>query len=256
MTLPMIARQIRWEQKSYWRNPPAAVFTFAFPLLFLVIFTALNGNATVEISGGTVKFAQFYVPAIIAFGLISACYTNVAMTVCIRRDNGLLKRTHGTPLGLPAYLGGIIGNAVVVALILTALVFALGVVAYGVRFSGRYLALLVAIIVGAFCFTAIGIAVSTFVPNQEAAPAIVNFALFPLLFISGIFYPVKSTSVLSKIADVFPLRHLSQALVDAFSPFGSGTGISATHTLVMVAWGVGAGLLAMRRFRWEPRVKS
>jgi ABC-2 type transport system permease protein len=256
MSLPMIGRQIRWEQKSYWRNPPAAVFTFAFPLLFLVIFTALNGNGTVEIAGGTVKFAQFYVPAIIAFGLISACYTNIAMTVCIRRENGLLKRTRGTPLGVSSYLGGIIGNGVVVALILTALVFALGVIAYGVAFSGRYLALAVAIIVGAFCFSAIGVAVSTFVPNQDAAPAIVNFVLFPLLFISGIFYPVKSSSTLSRIADVFPLRHLSQALVDSFSPYGSGLGINVTHLLVMIAWGVGAALVAMRRFRWEPRIKS
>jgi ABC-2 type transport system permease protein len=252
----MIARQIRWEQKSYWRNPPAAVFTFAFPLLFLVIFTALNGNNTVDIAGGTVKFAQFYVPAIIAFGLISACYTNVAMTLCIRRETGLLKRTRGTPLGLTNYLGGIVGNAIVVALILTSLVLALGVIAYGVSFPGRYLALAVAIIVGAFCFSAIGVAVSTFVPNQEAAPAIVNFVLFPLLFISGIFYPVKSTSTLSRIADFFPLRHLSQSLVDAFSPFGGGVGIDAKHTLVMIAWGVGAALVSMRRFRWEPRVKS
>jgi ABC-2 type transport system permease protein len=255
-TIPMIGRQIRWEQKSYWRNPPAAAFTFAFPLLFLVIFTAIYGNGTVDIRGGTVKFAQYYVPAIVAFGLISACYTNLAFTVCIRRESGLLKRTRGTPLSPAVYLCGIVGNAIFVALILTALVIALGLIAYGVTFPGRYLGLLVAIVVSGFCFSALGIAIATFVPNEDAAPAIINFVLLPLLFISGTFGPISSTSALGRIAAVFPVRHLVQALVAVFNPFGGGTGIVASHTVVMIAWGVAGLLLSLRRFRWEPRIKS
>jgi ABC-2 type transport system permease protein len=252
----MIGYQVRWEQKSYWRNPAAAVFTFAFPLLFLVIFTAINGNGTVDIQGGQVKFAQYYVPAIIAFGLISACYTNLAFTICIRREAGLLKRVRGTPLSPAVYLAGIVGNVILVAAILTALIIALGLVAYGVTFPGRYLALLVAVIVGAFCFSALGIAVSTFVPNEDAAPAIINFVLFPLLFISGTFGPVSSSSTLGRIAVVFPVRHLLEAMVHVFSPFGGGTGIVATHTAIMIAWGVFGLIVSVRRFRWEPRLKS
>ena len=124
-------------------------------------------------------------PAIIAFGLISACYTNLAFTICIRCESGLLKRARGTPLSPVVYLCGIVGNVIVVALILTALISALGVIAYGVTFPGRYLGLLVAIVAGAFCFSALGIAVSTIVPNEDAAPAIINFILFPLLSISA-----------------------------------------------------------------------
>ena len=255
-TIPLIGFQVRWEQKSYWRNPAAAVFTFAFPLLFLVIFTAINGNDSVDIQGGSVKFAQYYVPAIVAFGLISACYTNLAFTICIRRENGLLKRVRGTPLSPAVYLAGIVGNVIVIAVILTSLLIALGVMAYGVTFPNRYFALLVAIVVGAFCFSALGIAVSTFVPNEDAAPAIINFILFPLLFISGTFGPVSSASALGKIAVVFPVRHLLQAMVAVFNPFGGGAGIVASHTLIMLAWGVGALVISLRRFRWEPRIKS
>jgi ABC-2 type transport system permease protein len=252
----MVGFQVRWEQKSYWRNPAAAVFTFAFPLLFLVIFTAINGNKTVDIRGGSVKFAQYYVPAIVAFGLISACYTNLAFTVCIRRENGLLKRSRGTPLSPALYLAGIVGNVIVISAILTTLLIALGVIAYGVTFPNHFPALLVAIVVGAFCFSALGIAVSTFVPNEDAAPAIINFILFPLLFISGTFGPVSSTSALGKIAAVFPVRHLLQAMVGAFNPFGGGTGIVASHTLIMLAWGIGGVVVSVRRFQWEPRIKS
>lgn len=249
------ARRVRWEQKSYWRNPAAAVFTFAFPLLFLVIFTAINGNDVVSLANGKVKFAQYYVPSIIAFGLISACYTNLAFTICIRREGGMLKRTRGTPLHPVLYLAGIIGSVIVIAVILAALVTALGLLLYSVTFPGRYLALGVAIAAGAFCFSALGIAVSTVVPNEDAAPAIINFVLFPLLFISGTFGRVGSHTALGKIAGVFPIRHLIESIVNAFDPFASGTGIIARHILMLLLWGGVASLVALKRFRWEPRGK-
>lgn len=255
-TVPMLARQIKWEQKSYWRNPAAALFTFAFPLLFLVIFTALYGNGTIDLPGGVARFTQYYVPAITAFGLISACYTNLAFTLCLRRENGLLKRSRGTPLSPVAYLGGIVGNAILVALILTLLLVMLGVIAYDVMFPDRYLGMVVAVAAGGFCFSALGIAVSTVVPNEDAAPAIINFILFPLLFISGTFGQVSSTSTLGRVAAVFPVRHLVQAMVAVFNPFGGGTGIVAGHTLMLLAWGAIGLLVSLRRFRWEPRIKS
>ena len=218
-----------------------------------MIFTAINGNDTIHYTGGSVKFAQYYVPAILSFGLISACYTNLALTLCYRRENGLLKRTRGTPLRPSLYLGGVIGNVVVVALILSALVIALGLTVYGVTFPGKYLGLAVTVVVGAFCFSAIGIMVSALVPNEDAAPAIVNFILFPLLFISGTFGRVPVDSALGRVSSIFPVRALVESMVAVFDPFEHGTGIGAGHIAVMLAWGVGSMLVALRVFRWEPR---
>lgn len=249
----MLAKRIGWEQKSFWRNPAAAVFTFAFPLIFLVVFVAINGNSTVDVPGGTVKFAQYYVPAIVAFGLISACYTSLAFTLCLRRENGLLKRQRGTPLSPVLYLSGVVGNVIVVSLILCTLVIGLGIVLYDVTFPGRYLGFLVTVIVGAFCFSSLGALVSTIVPNEDAAPAIINFILFPLLFISGTFSRLSTTSMLTKVANLFPIRHLNEALVGVFSPFGEGNGLSAGHLGVMAGWGAVALFICTKRFRWEPR---
>jgi ABC-2 type transport system permease protein len=252
-TTGTVARQLRWEQKQFWRNPAAAAFTFAFPLMFLIIFVAIYGGGSVSVAGGRVRFAQYYVPAIIAFGLISACYTNLAFTLSVNRENGILKRLRGTPLAPAAYLSGVVSNVIVIGLILTALTTLMGVAFYRVTFPNRYLGLVVAVAAAAFCFSALGIAVSTFVPNEDAAPAIINFILFPLLFISGTFGAIQSSSALAHVANFFPIRHLIVLLVAVFNPRISGTGLSFTDVGVLLLWGVVGIAISLRRFRWEPR---
>ena len=247
-----IARQAGWEQKLFWRNPASAAFTCAFPLMFLVIFIAINGNDKVRAAHGRVKFAQYYVPAIVAFGIISACYTNLAFLLSIRRDNGILKRTRGTPLPTWLYLTGIGVSVVIVSALLTALTITLGVTVYGVTLPHRYLALALTIAVGAFCFGACGAAVATFVPNEDAAPAIINFIVFPLLFISGTFGTIANDSTLGRIAAIFPIRHLVKQLTAVFDPSVTGSGINVANLAVMAAWGIGMLLIAARRFKWEP----
>jgi ABC-2 type transport system permease protein len=251
--LSRVRQQVGWEQKAFWRNPPAAVFTFAFPLIFLVIFMAINRNDRVVIGGGEVRFAQFYVPAIIAFGVISACYTAVAFTLCLRRELGILKRVRGTPLRPGEYLAGVFGSSLVVALVLTVLVTLLGVVFYGVTVPNRYPAFVLTIAVGAACFVALGTAVSTLVPNEDAAPAIINAVLFPLLFISGTFGPIEDGSFIDRIAGVFPIQHFNRAIESVFDPGISGNGVRGGNLAVMVAWAVGAAAFSKLRFRWEPQ---
>lgn len=251
----LVVHQVRYEQKAYWRNPASAFFTFAFPLVFLVIFASLNNGATVDFLGG-LAYNQFYIPAIIAFGIMSATYTQLAITLSLRRQTGELKRFRATPLPPWALVGGLLGNSVVISVLITVLTSLLGIVAYGVTFPGHWLALAVALVVGAATFCALGVLVSTLVPNADAAPAVVNAVFFPVLFLSGTFVPIDPSSVLARIADVFPVRHFNEAVFTAFDPRlprGVGHGFAWGDVGVMALWAVGAALLAVRRFRWEPR---
>src|SRR5207302_2749138 len=91
-------RQLTYTNRAFWRNPASAFFTFAFPLMFLVIFTSLLGNGTVRLGGIEVNQATYYVAGMAAFSVISACYTNIAISVSFNRDAGILKRVRGTPL--------------------------------------------------------------------------------------------------------------------------------------------------------------
>lgn len=250
--LTIALRQLRFEQKAFWRNPAGAVFTFAFPLLFLVIFSTLNSGARIP-ERGNISFVTFFVPGILAFGLISACYTNLAIRMTINRDLGILKRVRGTPVPTWAYLAGQVGSSVLITFILFVLTVGLGVVAFGVDFRTSTAAgLFVTVAVGAACFCALGLAVSGLCPNADAAPAIVNFSIFPLLFVSGIFFPLDNAPTwLTAVAKIFPMQQLANGLQYAFDPRTTGLGFNGDDLWRLFAWTVAGSVLAVRLFRWD-----
>lgn len=251
----LAVRQLAYENKAFWRNPPAAFFTFVFPLMFLVLFNLLFGSEEREVAGRTLTQSTFYVPAIAAFSIISACYTNIAIGLSFSRDLGILKRIRGMPLPSAAYLSARIAHATIIGFLLVVIVSAAGTVFYGVDLPGRTMpAMLVTLAVGAATFCALGIAITAFVPNADAAPAVVNASILPLLFVSDIFIPLDDAPAwLLRVSDVFPIRHFSEAMQAAFNPFEAGSGFRWGDLAVMAAWGLAGVALALRRFSWEPR---
>lgn len=248
-------RQVGYENKAFWRNPAAAFFTFAFPLMFLVIFNLLFGNDTLTRGGREISTSTFYVSAIAAFSVITACYTNIAIGLSFSRDLGVLKRLRGTPLPGWSYMMSRIVHATLIAILLVAIVTGAGTLFYGVDVPGHTLpAFLVSLAVGAAAFCALGIAVTTIVPNADASPAVVNATILPLLFISDIFIPLQDAPAwLTSFADLFPIRHFSVAMQVAFNPFTTGSGFRVGDLAVVAAWGAFGVGVALTRFSWEPR---
>jgi ABC-2 type transport system permease protein len=253
--IALAIRQVRYENRTFWRNPAAAFFTFVFPLMLLVIFNLIFGEEDLDIPGGTASTATFYVPAIAAMAVISACYTNIAMMVTIARDRGELKRKRGTPLPAWAFLFGRIAHATLLSLVLVTLVTAFGAIFYDVEVPASTMpAFIVTLTIGSMCFCALGLAVTAFIPNADAAPAIVNATILPLLFISDVFIPLNDApDWLLAVGDIFPVKHFSEALQTAFNPYETGSGFEHWSLVVLAIWGVIGALVAWRRFSWEPR---
>lgn len=253
--LRLFARQVSYENRAFWRNPPAAGFTFGFPIMFLFIFNTVFGEGEFVIAGREANLSTFYIPALAAFSVISACFTNVAINVTFARDQGILKRGRGTPMPAWVYIGGRVAHAMLIGILLVVVVCVVGVFVYDVDLpSGTMLAFVVSLAIGAASFAALGMAITAAIPNAEASPAVVNGTILPLLFISDIFFgPEASPQWLTRIADLFPVRHFAEALVAAFNPFATGTGFEWGHLAVVGAWGAMGLVLAVRFFTWEPR---
>src|SRR5438094_179300 len=152
-------RQVRYQNRSFWRNPTVAFFTFLLPLIFLVILNALLGNNIRQLPGGQAELAYFYVPSMVALSIV----------------------------------------------------IAFGAIFYGVDLPARTLpAFVLSVAVGAAAFSALGVALASFTPNAEAAPAVANATVLPILFVSDVFIRLDDPPRwLAVLGDIFPVKHLS-----------------------------------------------
>jgi ABC-2 type transport system permease protein len=266
MTLPtqsdlaLLGRWLRARVRIQLRTGRAVVFTFAFPLVLLVLFNGLNGNATVDAVGaaGQVKFAQFYTPSIGIFSLTTACYTSVILGIATARDSGLLKRVRGTPLPMSTYLGSWLAGAALTGIAAVVLLFAVAVPAFGVHVYLHTLpAAIVTLVLGAACLSSVGLAVATLARSADQAMPIAQLTFLPISFISGIWFPLEGApDWVVRVARFFPLEHIVHAFDRCFSPGVSGGGWSPNDLWAIVVWTALGLFVATRRFRAEPGVQN
>jgi ABC-2 type transport system permease protein len=256
MTNPvaLTAFQIRYVNKAFWRNPASAFFTFAFPLMFLVIFTALLGHGTVHLHGRAIHQSTYYVAQMGAFAVITASYNNIAIALSFQRDAGILKRTNGTPLPAGVYLAARVLHALMVSVLLVAITVAFGKLAYHAELptGTALIQFLAMLIVGAAAFAALAFAVTTVIPNEDAAAPIVNATMLPLLFLSGVFIPLgdDAPAWITWTARIFPVKHFADGMQAGYL----ATTFHWSDVLVVAVWGLAGLVLAIRHFSWEPRV--
>lgn len=263
--IALTAGQVRYTNKAFWRNPASAFFTFAFPLMFLVIFTSLI-RGDIDIGGVKLDLATYFVVAEAAFGIISACYTNIAISVSFQRDQGILKRTRGTPLPGWSYLSARVIHSMIIGSILVVITVVFGIIFYSadVPTGVPLLQFLLTLVVGSLSFAALALALTAVIPNADASPAIVNASILPLLFLSGIFIPIGADAPgwITGVSNLFPVRPFFDAMANSFlgnitvqTPVGPVRALPYdwVDLLIVSAWGLAGLGVAARFFSWEPR---
>jgi ABC-2 type transport system permease protein len=238
-------RQYRLERRMFWRNPSAAFFNFALPLLFLALFGAIFAGEQASL--------DVIVPGIAGMSVVAATFSTLAYNVTYLRERGILKRMRGTPMPSSAYLAAIGGHAVTNTLLQVGIITAAGALLFGVDWPKDWVALGVFLVAGVACFASLGVALAHLIPNFESAPAYVNAAFLPMLVISGVFYEDENAPrFLAALAELLPLKHLVDGLSGAMVD-GKGLGSHWPALLALVLWGVLGAVLAIRGFTWNAR---
>jgi ABC-2 type transport system permease protein len=243
--LALAWRQFRLERRMFWRNPSAAFFNFALPLLFLALFGAIFSNDQ--------KALDVIVPGIAGLAVMSTTFSALAMNLTFLREQGVLKRMRGTPLPSGAYLAGIAANAVANALIQVTIVVVAGRAVFGIGWPEDWGALVLFVTAGVVCLAALGVAWSHVIPNFDAAPAYVNIVFLPVIFVSGVFYDVDNApQFLRDLAEALPLVHVIEGLSGAMID-GTGVADHLSDLAVIGVWAALGTVLAVRGFSWESR---
>jgi ABC-2 type transport system permease protein len=241
------------------RTPRTIIFTMAFPLVFLVLFNSIfvnGGNSTATLPNNLELSVQAYFTAgIVAYAVALSTFTTLAVSLTTQRENGQLKRYRGTPMPPWTFIAAQIARATVQALAMTALLLAVGAIAYGVPIPGStFPAFALYVIVGTATLCSLGIALSAFTPTPDAASTIAPFTVVMLAFFSGVWIPVEQLPHwLETVGKIFPLYHLALGLQTTLAPDAKGSGLDAENLLILAIWAVAGARLASRRFRWEPQ---
>lgn len=238
-------RQYRLERRLFWRNPSAAFFNFLLPLLFLAFFGAVFSSNQ--------KNLNVIVPGIAGMSVMSTTFTALAFNMTFLREQGILKRMHGTPMPGISYLLGIAGNAVTNTAVQITLITIAGKVFFGTGWPKDWFELIVFVIAGVVCFASLGVAFSHAIPNFDSAPAYVNAVFLPVIFVSGVFFDAaKAPAFVKGIAEALPLIHLIDGLSGAMVT-GADLASNIGSLGVIAGWAILGIALAVRGFSWEQR---
>ncbi|GGN50649.1 ABC-type multidrug transport system permease subunit [Actinoplanes campanulatus] len=227
--------QIGYALLGLRREMMAVFFSVVFPALLLALFPTVFGDQPVH----GMPMAQYLYAGMIAYTVAVAAFVDMPESVVGARAAGVLKRLRGTPLPFRWYFGGRVSAALIVALIAAAVLTVVGVGFLGVRLDvARLPALLLAVVAGTLCFAALGLAVAALLPSARSIVPVTLGTLLPLCFISEIFVvgDAPLPDWLTTLADVFPLRHLLQAVLAATTPDAAGTGFTPAHVAVLTVW--------------------
>ena len=249
------------ELKQFFRQPESAVFTFALPILLLLLFgTIFSDTITGPPGVKAVNFRQYFLAGMIASGVMSACFNNLAISISLEQSEGMLKLLALTPLPPAAYFGGKLMSCLVISVIETVLMLILGVGLFGVSLPVdlmHWAVFLGVLVAGVATCTLLGIAYTRFIPNSRSATPMVMPVYLILQFISGVFFQFTQVpTALQWVASIFPLRWMALGLRYGFLPdwFKSQeTGQSWNLPIVfavLAIWLVVGLIISLRTFRW------
>jgi ABC-2 type transport system permease protein len=247
--MTLFLHQLRTEQLIFWRSREAAVFIFVFPImLFLLLGSVYDG----ETDDG-IPVSEALLVGLLGYGAANTGFAGLAISLVVRREDGLLKRLRGTPLPPAMYGVAVLASTLVNFVLQAVVLFALGGLLFDTSLPDRPLSLLAAIVIGALSFAGLGVAAAALIRSDEGASAVVNVIVLPMAFLSGAFGPTRDLpGFLDAIGDVLPLKHLLTVF--------DGVYLDNEHVLaspgalaIVVGWGIAGVALASRRFGWEPR---
>jgi ABC-2 type transport system permease protein len=261
-TIRLGLSRVRYEIRGYFRQGDTVFFTFLFPLVFLTIFSVAfsNVNFGKDASGHAITAADYYLPAMLAAGLLLSGLQNMAIDIAGEKSDGTLKRLGGSPLPVFSYFIGKIGQVLVTGLAQAALLIVVAALAFGVKLPtdpSKWLTFAWVYLLGVTTCAILGIALSALPRTGKSATAVIIPITLILQFISGVYLQFSVLPAwLQNFASLFPLKWLAQGmrsvfLPDSFKVLEQGHEWNLTGVLIATAIWLVVGLILCRvTFRW------
>lgn len=246
----------RAEFRLFRREPFSIVFVLAFPLMMMMLLSAVFGNDQAnaqDVENGMLVWrgvtpADYYTAASVAVIIAALGLMTLPMNLSGYREHGILRRLRASSVSVWILVGAQLTLALV-TFVAGALV--MGIVAwlaYDVMLPNDVIGVGVALVFGTAAFGAIGLLLATMVRSSRSAQGIGLLLFFAMWLISGTGPPrAVLPSGLRDVGGLLPVTHLVTAVQDPWFGFGW----SAMDLVVLAAYAFGAGAPALWFFRWD-----
>ncbi|MCU1508859.1 MAG: transporter [Glaciihabitans sp.] len=261
-TLRLGLSRIGYEVRGYFRAGDSVFFTFLFPLVMLTIFSVAFSNQSFgrDAAGNGISAATFYLPAMLAAGVLLSGIQNLGVDIAGEKGDGTLKRLGGSPLPVFSYFMGKIGQVIVTGILQAALLIVVAAVVFQVQLPtdpSKWMTFAWVFLLGVVTCSILGIAVSALPRTGKSATAVIIPITLVLQFISGVYLSfTQLPEWLQNVASVFPLKWLAQGMRSVFLPESFATlerGASWNLGGVAIAtaiWFVVGIIVCRVTFRW------
>jgi ABC-2 type transport system permease protein len=227
------------------RRGENVLVTVVLPVVVLLFFASVS-----VLPAGIGRPVDFLLPGTLALAVIATSFVNLGIATAYERNYGVLKRLGGSPLTRGGLLAAKMGAVLVVEIAQVVLLIAIAVFALDWRPGPDASAalLVVALLLGTIAFAGLGLLLAGAL-RAEATLALANGLFLAFLLLGGIIIPLTHLpGPLAALGAVLPAAALADLFRDAL---GTGAGEVLGPLSVLVAWGIGAVVLAARTFAWE-----
>ena len=244
----VLAHQLAFEQRIFWRSREAAVFVFIFPILLYALLVSVYSS---DIDG--VPSADVLLAGMFGYGAVNTAFGGLAIILVGRREQGILKRLRSTPLPPATYIAAVLLSTLLVFALQALALLVLGMLAFDASAPENPLGFAGAVVLGVAGFAGLGVGAAALIRSAEGVSAVVNVIILPMAFLSGSFGPrTELPAFLNAIADVLPLTYFLD-IVDGVYLDGDSLFADRGAVAIVAAWGLAGLVVALRRFSWVPR---
>lgn len=208
-----------------------------------------------QIETENASYINWFVPGILGMALMNSGVIGIATAFVSFREKGILRRIKVTPFPLWKFILARIVAALVLALVTSAILIGIGRVVWGLTVQGNPLLIVLTLIVVSLSMLSIGYAIAAISRNTETAASYANLVTFPMMFLSGVFFPLGALPQwLQPVVNIMPLKYAVDALRSLMLD-GDGLETILPDLGVLMAIFAVCLLFAIRYFRWDEAPK-
>ena len=167
----------------------------------------------IPLISGVASSFQFLAPGFMALTVITGSLQGVATAISREKEQGTMDGLLASPIPHISIILGKVTAQTVRGLIQGFLILALSIILFGVRIYGSPIIMVIVMVLGTASFVGVGIILTAVAPDQETAQMMTVLLQFPMMFVSGILFPIDQMPTwLQLIGKSMPLYYAADAL--------------------------------------------